>query len=569
MKFVGGSFQKTKTIFEELELLGVQVDKVRQFYPWFITFDFESILIKIDERPTEKLHWTEKHKPISVSICSNVPDFQDPVCKVNGDLNLLLAEMITYMTKIQEKAQALAQEHWRDVFEHLETLKQQWLQREHNLEREGGGQDSLDSELEDSQVEAVERKKIKHVKHFDAQKMMANNIAKVIGNFEHYCEQIPVLSFNGAKYDLNLIKSKLSKCLDLAEATRKFVVKKNNAYMCISNDRFKFLDITQYLAPGSSYSSFLSAFRVSEQKSFFPYQWFDSEEKLGHPSLPDYESFYSELKKENVLDSEHKRWDGKGEEPATGIQNYQNLLRIWHETGMTKFQDFLQYYNNLDVGPMVEAVMKLQQFYRNNNIDIFKISISVPGIARKMLFDSAQCHFSICGNEDQDLHYTIKQNIVGGPSIIFNRHHKSGETKLRQGSKLCQRILGYDANALYLWALGQEMPTGCFVRRHCDEGFKPVVNTKYLSMYFWLDYRAKIDGIHIVHKMNGGKEARIGPYLVDGFCAATNTVYEFNGCYYHGHDCTLTSHVNGEDRAEMKAALARTEKREQELKSWG
>jgi hypothetical protein len=89
-------------------------------------------------------------------------------------------------------------------------------------------------------------------------------------------------------------------------------------------------------------------------------------------------------------------------------------------------------------------------------------------------------------------------------------------------------------------------------------------------MYFWLDYRAQLDGVHITHKMNGGKEARIGLYLVDGYCASTNTIYEFNGCYYHGHECALTSNVKGEeDKAEMKAALARTEKRELELKSWG
>jgi G:T-mismatch repair DNA endonuclease (very short patch repair protein) len=26
-------------------------------------------------------------------------------------------------------------------------------------------------------------------------------------------------------------------------------------------------------------------------------------------------------------------------------------------------------------------------------------------------------------------------------------------------------------------------------------------------------------------------------FSVDGFCAETKTVYEFNGCYWHGHTC--------------------------------
>ncbi|GMF42806.1 unnamed protein product [Phytophthora lilii] len=53
----------------------------------------------------------------------------------------------------------------------------------------------------------------------------------------------------------------------------------------------------------------------------------------------------------------------------------------------------------------------------------------------------------------------MKANIAGGPSIIFNHYAKRNETKIR-GGKVCKKIIGYDANALYLWALGNEMPCG-------------------------------------------------------------------------------------------------------------
>ncbi|KAG2761816.1 hypothetical protein PC116_g27630 [Phytophthora cactorum] len=53
----------------------------------------------------------------------------------------------------------------------------------------------------------------------------------------------------------------------------------------------------------------------------------------------------------------------------------------------------------------------------------------------------------------------MKANIAGGPSIIFNRYAKRNETKIRDG-KVCKKIIEYDANALYLWALGNEMPCG-------------------------------------------------------------------------------------------------------------
>ncbi|GMF17548.1 unnamed protein product [Phytophthora lilii] len=53
----------------------------------------------------------------------------------------------------------------------------------------------------------------------------------------------------------------------------------------------------------------------------------------------------------------------------------------------------------------------------------------------------------------------MNANIAGGPSIIFNRYAKRNETKIR-GGKLCKKVIGYDANALYLWALGNDMPCG-------------------------------------------------------------------------------------------------------------
>ena len=43
----------------------------------------------------------------------------------------------------------------------------------------------------------------------------------------------------------------------------------------------------------------------------------------------------------------------------------------------------------------------------------------------------------------------------------------------------------------------------------------------------------KENRIKIKHKLNNQKEVRVGPYLVDGFCLKTKTVYEFNGCYFH------------------------------------
>jgi hypothetical protein len=53
---------------------------------------------------------------------------------------------------------------------------------------------------------------------------------------------------------------------------------------------FKFLDVINYLAPEPS---FLKAFKIAEQKGYFPYEFFGYPSTLDYPELPPYEAFYS------------------------------------------------------------------------------------------------------------------------------------------------------------------------------------------------------------------------------------------------------------------------------------
>lgn len=58
----------------------------------------------------------------------------------------------------------------------------------------------------------------------------------------------------------------------------------------------------------------------------------------------------------------------------------------------------------------------------------------------------------------------LKEAVVGGPSLVFSRKHKAGETAIRSHKystpKLCRRVLGFDANALYPSTMRKPMPCG-------------------------------------------------------------------------------------------------------------
>ena len=59
---------------------------------------------------------------------------------------------------------------------------------------------------------------------------------------------------------------------------------------------FRFLDIINYLGPGTSYTRWVKAYDCETVKAWFPYEWFDSPEKLDFPGLPEYEEWYSSLR---------------------------------------------------------------------------------------------------------------------------------------------------------------------------------------------------------------------------------------------------------------------------------
>lgn len=78
----------------------------------------------------------------------------------------------------------------------------------------------------------------------------------------------------------------------------------------------------------------------------------------------------------------------------------------------------------------------------------------------------------------------------------------------------------------------------------------------------WLKYIANQNNIRIRHALNGG-EVKIGKYKADGVCGST--VYEYNGCYYHGcpkcmpkrNTVTADPNVTAEEAYQRTAARRR------------
>ena len=370
-------------------------------YPHAILYDFEAYgATNQRKEPTKFLTIESKHIPVSVSI---------------GDT---LETEVTQEGKKVPKVTHICERNPKVL---VQKFMQELGRREKNIRKQ------VREEFMPADVKLIPKDQRKKI--------------------EEWCDQVPTLGFNSGSYDLNLIKNYFAE--QLAGTTKKVRVAKNGSkIMFLLTDRLRFLDIINYLGPGTSYERWVKAYDCKATKSWLPYEWFDREEKLDYEGLPEYEHWYSKLKKEYVLTREE--WEG--------------CKRTFEEKGMKTFKDWLEYYNNLDVAPGLEALEKMKAFYIEKGIDILKDAVSIPGVSLHYLLKGAIERKAELYAPRKEAYEMLKGAVVGGPSLVFTRYHEAGKTSIRShqypDSKFCENIQGYDANALYLSTMLNYMPCG-------------------------------------------------------------------------------------------------------------
>ena len=128
---------------------------------------------------------------------------------------------------------------------------------------------------------------------------------------------------------------------------------------------------------------------------------------------------------------------------------------------MQNFSDFLKWYNNKDVVPTLESMRKIIEFYHNKGIDMLKLGCNLPNICFPKSTDSKLYPFT---ESDVDLLEKIREDMVGGPSVVFTCKAVVDETFIRKSSNLCKSIVGIDGSQFYPYSMCQPMPTGLYMR---------------------------------------------------------------------------------------------------------
>ena len=85
-------------------------------------------------------------------------------------------------------------------------------------------------------------------------------------------------------------------------------LKTGNSYRVITSDHLKFLDVSNFLAAGTSLDKWLKAYKCEVQKAIFPYEWLDDYNKLNETKLPPHEAFFNKLKKQLLMKNIKFAW---------------------------------------------------------------------------------------------------------------------------------------------------------------------------------------------------------------------------------------------------------------------
>ena len=154
--------------------------------------------------------------------------------------------------------------------------------------------------------------------------------------------------------------------------------------------------------------------------------------------------------------------------PPSRVDNYNYLKVIWDEEQISTFRDFFKRCNNKDVVPTLEAIQKMMEFYHNKGVDLTKLGFTLPNLANICLHKSTKHRFFPFVESYKDLLDKIREDMTGGPSIVFTRKAVVDQTYIRNSENICKSIVGNDASQFYPFSMCQEIPTGLYTRWNLD-----------------------------------------------------------------------------------------------------
>jgi len=91
---------------------------------------------------------------------------------------------------------------------------------------------------------------------------------------------LSIIGFNSSFYDVGLLSKDGFINNIKSRDSQPFIIKDCNRYKVIKTKQFTFLDQMSYCAAGTSLKKFINAYDIKLKIGKFPYEWFDSYDKI-------------------------------------------------------------------------------------------------------------------------------------------------------------------------------------------------------------------------------------------------------------------------------------------------
>ena len=189
----------------------------------------------------------------------------------------------------------------------------------------------------------------------------------------------------------------------------------------------------------------LHKFILLLRKGVYPYEYMDNWEIFDETSLPNKESFYSNLNMENIDDIDYRQGN--------------NVFKRF------KFKN-LGEYHDLYVQSNILLLADVFKNFRNTCLKVYELDpvhfLSLPGLAWQACLKETNIKLELL--TDYDMLLMVEEGIRGGICHSIHRHAKANNKYVKNYDKNEESsyIQYLDANNLYGWAMSQKLPVNGF-----------------------------------------------------------------------------------------------------------
>ena len=189
----------------------------------------------------------------------------------------------------------------------------------------------------------------------------------------------------------------------------------------------------------------LNKFILLLRKGVYPYECMDNWEKFNETSLPNKESFYSNLNMKNIDDIDYRHGN--------------NVFKIFKLKNLEEYHDLYVQSDTLLLADVFEN-------FRNKCLEAYELDpahfLSLSGLAWQACLKKTNIELELL--TDYDMLLMVEEGIRGGICHSIHRYAKANNKYMNNydKNKESSYIQYLDANNLYRWAMSQKLPVNKF-----------------------------------------------------------------------------------------------------------